>query len=178
MIVAFLFIVTLRAIAAKVLPRSQKPVWVTVLLFILLICGGFLTIHSTQSLSKAIHRKDWPVAPGKVIKAEAVVGGVIKPMVIYAYVANGSAYVDSTDLQVPGFGNRSKQYDVAKKLALEYPIGREIQVHYDPNDFTNSVLIVTPAWNIYGQTGLGMVLFTASLFFLALPRPKVLVRQN
>jgi hypothetical protein len=60
---------------------------------------------------------------------------------------------------------------VAQKLAAEYPIGKEIQVHYDPDDFANSVLIVTPRWNIYGQLGLGMVLFTVSLFFLVLPRP-------
>ncbi len=170
LIIVSLFLVTLCAVAGKYLPRPQKPYWSILLLIIILISGGFLTIHSSKNLAIALQRKNWPTVMGRVVIAEATSGGIIKPMVIYSYATDGRAYIDTSDLQVPGFGNRSKQHDVAQKLAAEYPIGRELLVHYDPEDFANSVLIVTPRWNIYVQIGLGLVLFTNKLFFLILSK--------
>lgn len=175
--IGFLFIITLRGIVAKSLPRFQRPRSMTLLLLSTFFGGGVLTIISSQVLTNAIHRKDWPIAQGRVIKAEAITSSVIKPMVIYAYVVGEKAYVDTTDLQVPGFGNRSKQFEVVEKLVLEYPVGKEIIVHYNPVDFSESVLVVTPRWNTYGQIGLGLIMFSASLFFLILPRPTIVVRQ-
>lgn len=159
------------------MPRPKRPIWLLIILAVLFLGGGALTIIASGNLANANSRKDWPVAPGRVIKSEPVVGGIIKPMVIYAYQVNQNAYVDTTDLQIPGFGNKSKQFEVAHESLLEYPVGKEVQVHYDPSDFTNSVLIVSPRWNIYGQIGLGVVIFAVSLFFLILPRRSVEVRE-
>ncbi|HEX2897779.1 MAG TPA: DUF3592 domain-containing protein [candidate division Zixibacteria bacterium] len=160
------------------MPRPNRPLWLIIVLAVLFLGGAFLTVTASKNLVKANSRKDWPVASGRVVKSESAVSGIIRPMVIYAFQVDKSAYVDTTDLQVPGFGNKSKQFEVAHELLLEYPVGKEVLVHYDPGDFTNSVLIVTPRWNTYGQIGLGVVIFTVSLFFLILPRPLLGVREN
>jgi len=175
LIVAALTITTLRAVAGRFLPRPAMATWVRVLLVVLVLCGGFLTIYSFGKLSKAWHRKDWLTASGKVIKSETLLGGTIRPRVIYAFEAGGQAWVDTTDLQVPAFGNKGKQYEVAIDLVKEYPVGKVVQVHYDPNDMANSVLLVNPTWDIYGKIGLGMVLFIGALFFLILPKPRLVI---
>jgi len=177
LIVSFLFILTLRGILSKSLPRPNRPTWLMIILGVLFVGGGFLTIIASKDLAKDSSRKKWPVAKGRVVKSEAIVSGIIRPLVIYAYQVDNRAYVDTTDLQVPGFGNKSKQFEVAHTMVLEYPVGKEVQVHYNPDDITNSVLIVTPRWNTYGQIGLGLVIFTVSFFFLILPRPAIVVRQ-
>ncbi len=136
-----------------------------------------MTVHSSENLASALNRKNWSIAKGRVIKAEAVTSGVIHPMVTYAYEVNGRAYVDSTDLQAPGFGSKSKQYEVAQELVRSYSVGQEITVYYDPSNQTNSVLITSPSWRLYGQMALGMVLFIGALFFLILPQSKIGIRQ-
>ena len=178
LIIALLCVVTFRAVAGKYLPRSRKPIGIFLILILILLGGVFLTIHSSENLSKALERKAWPTANGRVIIAEAVVSGTIRPIVIYSYAVNGLAYIDSTDLQAPGFGNRSKQYEVAEEIARLYPTGKEIEVHYDPSDTSNSVLITSPSWRIFGQLGLGMVLFAGALFFLILPGQKIGIKQD
>ena len=177
LVVSLLCVLTLRAMAAKYLPRPQKPYWINLILIVLFVAGGLLTLNSMVNLGRAIHRKDWPVAKGRVMKSEAILVGVIRPMIIYTYEADGRTYVDTTDLQIPGFGNKSKQLEVAQALVQEFPSGREIQVHYDPADYSNSVILTTPPWHIYGKIGLGVTLFTVALFFLVLPRPGTKVRS-
>lgn len=177
LIIALLFVLTLRGILSKSLPRPNRPTWSMIVLAVLFLAGGVLTIVASKNLAKDSSRKNWPVANGRVVKSEAVVSGLIRPMVIYAYQVDQSAYVDTTDLQVPGFGNKAKQFEVAHTMVLEYPVGKEVQVHYNPDDITNSVLIVTPRWNTYGQIGLGLVIFTVSFFFLILPRPAIAIRE-
>lgn len=176
--VAFLFVVTLRAVAGKFLPHPRIPIWMRLVLFSILISGALLTIHSISNLSDAWQRKEWPITPGRIIKAVADTSGTIRPMVFYTYEISGRAYIDSTDLQAPGFGNRAKQYEVAEELVRLYPVGKEIAVHYDPDESSNSVLITNPSWRIYGQLGLGVILFAGALFFLILPRPKNGIAPN
>jgi hypothetical protein len=178
LIIVFLGIVTLRAIAAKALPRPQKPKWLNILLIVLLAAGGYLLVNSSERLTQALARKSWPSAMGRVIKSEAETGKIIRPMVIYAYEVDSRAYIDTTDLQVPGFGNKNKQYEVTHAMVTEFPTGKEILVHYDPKDISNSVIVTTPRWNVYGQIGLGIVLFAGSLFFLILPSPGITVRES
>jgi len=177
LIIALLFLVTLRAVAGKYLPRPRKPFGMSVLLIVILLGGGFLTIYSSENLADAWQRKDWPIVKGRVMRAEADTSGTIRPLVIYAYEVNGQVYTDSTDLQAPGFGNRSKQYELAQETVRLYPVGKEIAVHYDPGNTSNSALITSPSWRIYGQLGLGMILFAGALFFLILPGAKVGIRQ-
>ncbi|MGH8016040.1 MAG: DUF3592 domain-containing protein, partial [Candidatus Zixiibacteriota bacterium] len=136
---AFLFVATLRAILPSQLPRPNRPLWSLILLVALLLLGGYLTVNSSGRMKTAYDRRSWPIANGRVIKSEAVTKGMIRPMVIYAFEANGRAYVDTTDLQVPGFGNKNKQFEVAHALVADYPTGKEVQVHYDPNELSNSV---------------------------------------
>lgn len=137
-----------------------------------------MTIKSGSNLSDAWQRKEWPIAPGRIIKAVADTSGTIRPMVFYTYEISGRVYIDSTDLQAPGFGNRAKQYEVAEELVRLYPVGKEIAVHYNLIELPNSVLITDPSWRIYAQLGLGVILFAGALFFLILPRRKNGIAPN
>lgn len=171
LIIILLSIATLRAIGSKFLPSPQRPVWIIGALVLITIAGGYLTINSSERLKQSLERKNWPIAVGRVIKSEVMAGAIIRPQVIYAYEVDGRAYIDTSDLQVPGFGNRNKQYEVTHAVIAEYPTGKEVSVHYHPEDVTNSVIITTPKWNDYGKVSLGIVLFAGALFLLALPRP-------
>ena len=125
LIIALISVVTLRAVAGKYLPCPHKPIWMTLVLILILLGSVFLTLNSSKNLSESLERKTWPTALGRVIKAEADTSGAIRPLVIYAYEVNGRAYVDSTDLQAPGFGNSRKQYELAEESIRLYPIGKE-----------------------------------------------------
>ena len=175
--VSLLLIIFLRIVAGKFMPRPDKSKWAVTVLVILLVGGGYLVVTSADQMKEAFKRRDWPTAKGRVIKSEAVVKSIIYPMVVYAYEANGRAYVDTTDMQVPGFGNRNKQFEVTHAIIADYIVGKEITVHYDPTDNTNSVIVTSPRWNIFGEIGLGVLLFAGALFFLILPRPAIVVRK-
>lgn len=172
LIITLLFFLTLRVLAGRFMPRPGRPLWIVILLILTILAGAFLTVNSSASLKKSNARRNWNIAEGRVINSKIEVEGIYMPMVVYAYEVNGRAYVDTTNLQVPGFGNSAKQYQVAQELVNEYPVGKVIQVHYNPDKVTESVLITRPQWNVYGKLGLGVTLFGVGLFFLLLPFPR------
>ena len=153
------------------MPRLNRPVWAITVLSLLVLFGVYLTVQSTSKLNELLARQNWSIAEGKIIKSEIIIRGVALPMVIYSFKANGRAYIDTTNLQVPGFGNKAKQYQVAQELVDKYSTGNSITVHYNPDDATESLIIIHPQWNVFGKIGLGVVLFGVALFFLLLPLP-------
>ena len=135
--------------------------------------GLYLCYSDSMVLSSHIKRTKFPHTTGIVIKSD-IVGSerAYHPEIIYQYTVGSVIYTDSSNLNSPMFGNKRKQYDVAKVTTEEYPVGKKLEVLYNPNDPSDSDLHIAPAWNVYGQIGFGMTLIILSLFGLLLPRKK------
>lgn len=92
----------------------------------------------------------WPVARGRIVES-GVDAFVLRrdpddssrslqyrPRVVYSYEVNGRTY--SGDRLAMGTVASSSLVAMAQKTADEYPVGREVQVHYNPDGPGESVL--------------------------------------
>ena len=148
------------------IPKQSFTMKSVLLFLILFLTGSILTVYSSSELIEAYKRKAWPAAVAKVLESSVVETGSMRPLVIYAYEVESKTYVDSSFLQAPGFGNRARQYDVGMKLSRKYTTGKLILIHYDPQNFSESVIIITPTWDTFVKVGLGFVLLITSMFYL------------
>lgn len=142
----------------------------SVLLFLIMfLSGSILTVYSSSELIEAYKRKTWDTTVAKVLTSSVVESGSMRPLVIYTYAIESRTYLDSSYLHAPGFGNRARQYDVAMKLSRKYPKGKLISVYFNPQDNSESVIILTPLWDSFVRIGAGGVLLIISLFCLFYP---------
>lgn len=148
------------------IPKQRFTTRSILIFLILFLSGSILTVYSTSELIEANKRKTWDTVIATVLESSVVETGSMRPMVKYSYEVDNKTYVDSSDLQAPGFGNKARQYDVAIKLSRKYPKGKLISVHYNPLNNSESVIIITPHWDTYTRIAAGAVLFIISLFYL------------
>ena len=138
-----------------------------ILIFLILfLLGSIITIYSSLELIEANKRKTWNRAAATVLESSIVETGSMRPMVEYSYQVDNKTYVGSSDLQAPGFGNKSRQYDVAMKLSRKYPKGKIISVHYNPLNNSESVIIITPHWDTFTRIAAGAILLIISFYYL------------
>lgn len=157
---------------------TAKSMLIFLTLFLL---GSIITVYSSSELIEANKRKSWDTTVATVLESSVVETGSMRPMVKYSYEVENITYVGSSDLQAPGFGNKSRQYDVAMKLSRKYPKGKLISVYYNPLNNSESVIIITPLWDTYTRIAAGAVLLIISLFYLLYSvrrRRKNINRQN
>lgn len=140
---------------------------------IVLPVGMFLTVTQSLVLQEHIESSSNPTVKGIVIKSE-IAGNeqAYRPEITYEYTIDSITYTITTSLNSPMFGNKRKQYDVARVTTNEYRVGRELDVLYDPTNPSEGSLPIALAWNVYGQIGFGAFLIMLSLFGLLMPRKK------
>jgi len=148
------------------IPKQRFTTRSILIFLILFLSGTILTVYSSSELIEANKRKTWDTVIATVLESSVVETGSMRPMVKYSYEVDNKTYVDSSDLQAPGFGNKARQYDVAIKLSRKYPKGKLISVHYNPLNNSESVIIITPHWDTYTRIAAGAVLLIISLFYL------------
>jgi Protein of unknown function (DUF3592) len=114
----------------------------------------------------------WPVVRGKIVKSEVEEfqernedsdgrtrwRTAYRPAVEYAYVANGRE-LRGNQISYGMTVSAGKGY--AEKVAAKFPIGGEIDVHYDPKEPSNSALTA-------GGAGVTWIIFVAALAVFAL----------
>ena len=120
--------------------------------------GSILTVVESQRLTGLMTATKWPSVSGDVLSAKIEGERAFYPMITYRFSLGDSTYTDSTDLGVPGFGNKFVRLDVAQKTVAEFPEGRSVTVHYDPANPHRSTLQPTPPWNVFVQLAFGMTL--------------------
>ncbi len=167
------------ALAVRYLIVGKKADKISRFLFIIcavvLPIGTYLVIIQTNVLQDYLDSLYRPTSTGIVIKSQ-IVGdeNAFRPEITYEYTIDSITYNKTTFLKTPMFGNKRKQYDVAKVTTEEHPIGKELVVYYDPDNPDNAHLPHALAWNVYGQIGFGAFLISISLFGLLMPRKKTL----
>ncbi len=132
----------------------RKPL----IFFFLAIMGIALTIILAIKLNSEMKMKDWPRVIGTVSSVEVVGTRAFHPVVSYSYIVNDVEYQSMQHLEAPGFGGKRKRWDVADKTAALYNPGMEIDVYYNPDDPSESRLIVGPTYGIYLQLTFGLLL--------------------
>lgn len=163
------------------IPKQSFTAKSMLIFLTLFLLGSIITVYSSSELIEANKRKSWDTTVATVLESSIVETGSMRPMVKYSYEVENITYVGSSDLQAPGFGNKSRQYDVAMKLSRKYPKGKLISVYYNPLNNSESVIIITPLWDTYTRIAAGAVLLIISLFYLLYSvrrRRKNINRQN
>jgi len=128
-------------------------------LFVLLCGLGIALIHlvSTRMLEKMAERQ-WPTVKGLVVSSEVSQTRGLQPVIRYRYELNGQTYFGTTDLRLPAFGGRVNRLEASEAVVEYYHPGREVVVHYDPLNPSNSSLRVGPTWDLYMKLSLGVFL--------------------
>lgn len=151
------------AFAAAGIGRKRAPrraiVLSTVLLFSASAIAGFFQLNHLERL-RAMH--SWPTVSGKVIESRTAGKKAIVPYVVYSFDVGDQPYTGTSDLGTPAFGNSAKRLNEAETLLAEYPIGKDVTVHYDPADPHHSFIVSAVPWNAYMQMGLWLFLSLAS----------------
>ncbi len=146
------------------------PLKVSALYFVigLLFLGGGVTLVYLQqsALDAAREVQKWPSVSARVVDSRIIGTRAIRPNIVYEYRVNNVEYRDSSSLDIPTFGARATKHGEADTLVALYPIGREITIHYNPDRPTQSKLLVSPTWDLFGKIGLGSFLFGVGLFGL------------
>jgi hypothetical protein len=124
----------------SIVPNTDKAPFVTAcigfaLLFALVVFGFQRT---------AARAKTWPVAPGRVEKSDVHAYESIdrdekvtrrrtmyRPDVIYSYAVAGVRYRGD---KVSVSGMSTNLDSIARRVAARYPVGTELQVHYNPDN--------------------------------------------
>lgn len=128
--------------------------------------GVILVVVEIGNVQENRKLRTWPTALGVVTSSEIIGVRAYRPNIVYEYAVNGVTYHDSTSLNPPSFGNRNTREGEAEALSEEYPAGKQVTVHYDPQLPSRSRLRISPGWDIYGKMGLGGTLFGIAVFCL------------
>lgn len=149
-------------------PPFRIPGWLSLVAAIVTLTGIWLVVAQIDRLEQYVHLRGWTSVAGVIVDSRVVGERAFRPEILYEYQVDTIVYRDSTSLDPPGFGGRNSKRDAAEGVASEYPVGKQVMIHYDPSSPADSRLKITPPWSVYGKTGFGGFLFGSGLFLLAL----------
>ena len=146
--------------------HAQAPMPIALICFGLVMLLFFVAARRTAKQAAT-----WPLVRGKIVKSEVEEyeerdedsdghtrwRTAYRPAVEYAYAVNGRAYRGN---QVSYGMTVSAGKGYAAKVAAKYPLGGEIDVHYDPKEPSNSALTA-------GGAGMTWIIFVAALAVFA-----------
>jgi len=140
----------------------------TLVAVVLALLGVWLTIDGSLALIEGFQSRNWPIVPGVVVESRVEGTRAFHPEIVYEYTVDSTKYRDSTTLQQPSFGGRTRRKEEADVETGLYKTGEEVASLYNPDDPAVSYLGRNIHWSVYGRTGTGAVLFGVGLCFLFL----------
>jgi hypothetical protein len=147
---------------------------------IALVLGMAMTGWGAYKVWRAAASADWPEVTGSVTKSR--VQEIIRPrysrwllgrykyspQITYRYTVGGRGYVNS---EYSSWDAGSSDAGEARGIVRRYPPGRQVAVHYDPDDPGMSVLHPGLELSIASTLGFGLVLLLAAVLLrLAISR--------
>ncbi len=119
--------------------------------FVLLLIGAIFLIIGLVALKRARVSQSWPAIPGVVLSSTVVEhestdsdGGSsvsYEPKVEYTYNVMGQTY---TARRI-AYGANSFDYRKAAEIAARYPVGAQVNVHYNPDKVKDATLETSAA---------------------------------
>lgn len=147
--------------------RRISNTW-TAVAVILVLTGIYLTLSQENTLSYFMTVRNWPGVEAKITENRITGNRALMPEIIFEYVIDSVRYEGRSDLNIPGFGNRSRRDQTARIILNTYPPGTILTIHYDPSHPSVSLLRTSPPWNLYGKMGFGLFLFGSGLVIVLL----------
>lgn len=141
---------------------------------ILIGAGAFMFLWGGSQRTQAAVSADWPTAPGTVLESEVeVIPGTpdlptdsYQPLIRYSYVVDGQEYLGSR----VSFGlHDSRDREEVESTVAEYPVGGTIDVAYDPEKPSESVLEPGDAGNNLRFQLMGAGLLLVGLVLIVVP---------
>ena len=113
-------------------------------------------------LQKAKASAEWPSTEGTVTDSEVIRsqdddGVQYKPEVLYSYQVEEEDYQQSNIRYDGNWSTNSPTY--ANKTVKKYPVGKAVDVYYDPEDAFEAVLEPGTSWASYSLVAFGGVFF-------------------
>jgi hypothetical protein len=142
--------------------KAGKPL-AGILGIVLIAAGLLLGWFSLNEFRVHERMKSWPATPGLVVSSSVVGERAFRPQIVYQYDVGGLTFTDTTFLDMPSFGGRNSRREAADTMAAEYPVGKTVTVHYDPESPALSHLKVGAPWSVFGKMGLAGVLVILGL---------------
>jgi len=124
-----------------------------VIAIIAFVFGAFFFYIGWRNRQKNLTAMTWPTVKGKIIGSE--LDSYIKrdedgdettmytPLVTYEYEVEGDVYT-CTQVTAQGFTS-SNMPSIQRKKLDDYPVGGEVEVHYDPFNPGDALLEIDPA---------------------------------
>jgi len=102
----------------------------------------------------------WPTVEGRIVRTDVEErrggkGNRLRylPVLEYAYVVAGREWTSSTFSS--GGMEKFRDLEDAQAVQRQYPLGRRVLVHYDPDAPGEAVLEPAPAWESWVLIGIG-----------------------
>lgn len=138
----------------------------------LLVLGVGMTGWGAYKIWRAAASEDWPEITGSVTKSRVQetirprysrwLFGRYKysPQITYRYTVGGKGYIND---EFSYWDAGSSDVDEARGIVRQYPPGRQVVVHYDPDDPGTSVLQSGLELSIASTLGIGLLLLLAAV---------------
>lgn len=119
---------------------------------VLTIVGGTFFFLGWTGYSQAKQSQKWPTVSGEVVSSKIVevsrkksgkVKISYKPEVVYEYEVEGKAFRND---QISLSDGSSSIRSFAEGVVEEYPPGKKVSVHFNPNDMEDSCLSTDVGW--------------------------------
>lgn len=113
-------------------------------------------------LSKAKESVNWPVVTGSVTRSEVAQkrdsdgDRTYRPDVEYKYSVDEEDFV-GFDVYVASSSMWSSSRSSANETVRKYKVGKDVEVHYNPNDPADAVLEPGTNWMTYLPFGIGLI---------------------
>jgi len=132
------------------------------------VFGVWALMDGTERAIEGIKAKSWPVAPGRILlarydqwrtkKGVRIAGLCVDIQYIYQV---GDVIYDGTRVNTGWrcFGNQ----DHLEALLRRYPSGKKVEVYYNPEDPTQSLLEPGVEWTSFFLWGIGLISLSAGL---------------
>lgn len=149
--------------SAKKRPPASPSVWLVVAAVLL---GPGLILGNNVLTQYENHRAtiDWPSAGAVIVESTVVGDRASRPQLVFAYEVAGTTYTDTSDLHMPSFGGRNNRRAAAENMAAEYPVGRELMVHYNPDNPAEAHLTQALPFPFYGKLALSVLLILGGVY--------------
>lgn len=148
------------------------------LLSLIFLIGFVAAIYfAVKAVRKAKQAEQWPVAPGRILPSEVShsvsrdrdgTSVTWKPHVFYEYDVEGSKFKSD---RLTGISFYSSNRRAAYRTVHNYPVGKEVDAYYNPEDPSDSML--EP-----GITTGGVVLIVVLIAFFGLAGVLLMSAQN
>lgn len=139
-----------------------------------MVAGSFILLKCLQDYLKGRATHTWPKIQGIVVESRIEEKGSAgefnyKPVVTYEYKVDGTSF-KSSNLMIGGQYLTNGSYFQAEKITGEFPLGRVVDVIYNPANHKDSVLqegFYTKS--VLTQLGIAMVLFFIAILSFIKP---------